>query len=275
MRSAAILAQQVKEDAIAANPGGDILQSYSTHAATITEDDKIFLHGNPLRLITDILCPNCRLPRLRHPTTGKNSHAYDSSRDYCAKQPYIDKEGCDVYGRSLALEKPSKKSKAAKESKGKPDSPDSDDDDANGKAGEKPAATSIPSGKCPNCPRYMAFTRIAQHMDRCLGLSGRQSSKNAMSKINGNTPRDSRASTPKPPTAVMKKRKHENAKDSEEETEEGTAQAKKKKKLKLAKLKNGTAKDTIHGLERAVDTNLQRVRGAEKRPPGQGAENRD
>lgn len=289
MQSAAIIAQQAKDAAKAeASPGG-ALTSITTAGAIIDEDDRIFLHDNPLRTTTEVLCPTCRLPRLQHPTMGKGAQAPDPAKEYCARQPFIDKDGCDIYGKSLALEKPSKKKSnaPAKNNKDKSGSRSGseDGDSPPGKANDKPAATAIPSGKCPNCPRYMAFTRIAQHMDRCLGLSGRQSSKNAMNKLQANTPRDqSRASTPKPASnsqvkseaangslgsgANGKKRKLE--KGSDEETEENTPL--KKKKLGLKKDKEGKGKA-------AVNSSIQRVKfgksGKERTPDAEDSKKGD
>ena len=255
MQSAAVIAQQRKEQAKdEGSPGGEP-HTITTDGASIREDDKIYLHGNPLRTTPTVICPTCRLPRLTHPRTGRNSQTPDPSRQYCQKEPYVDKDGCDIYGKSLALEKPSKKSKAAKEKDAKKASPDDGSEsptDTTGKNSDKP--TSIPSGKCPNCPRYMAFTRIAQHMDRCMGISGRASSKNAMSKMNSSTPQpNSRAGTPKPSSQGTvnngaKKRKLEKGSDDEDEGE------KKKKK--------------VQGKAKAVNANLARVKSAEKRLPG-------
>ena len=76
----------------------------------------------------------------------------------------------------------------------------------------------------------------------------------------GSTPVTSRASTPKP-TIVVKKRKLE--KDSEDEAEESTLQKKKKVVIKT--------KDAI-SKTKAVNSNIQRVKGAEKRPPSQTAD---
>lgn len=42
--------------------------------------------------------------------------------------------------------------------------------------------------QCPHCKRSISMIRYAPHLEKCLGLSGRQSSRNAMLKIgNGHT----------------------------------------------------------------------------------------
>ena len=269
MQSAAIVAQIAQEKVAGdldteTSSLGDTYVPVTTAGASATEDGKILLHGNPFHTTPDLLCPVCRLPRLQHPTCGKNSETPQSGIAYCAKEPYIDRKGCDIYGKSLILAKPTKtkpdKDVKDTKSKAKP-SPDASDSHsgtpAPTKESDKPEATSIPTGKCPNCVRYMAYTRIAAHLDRCM-FSERQSSKNARAKMNTSTPRDSRAGTPKP--AVTKKRKL--TLGSDEEIDEKTP----KKKKKPAPKKNGDATSK----SKAVNSSIQRVKGAEKKFPGQG-----
>jgi ribonuclease P/MRP protein subunit POP1 len=50
--------------------------------------------------------------------------------------------------------------------------------------GGKPASY-IPWHTCPSCKRSLLITRFAQHLEKCLGISGRQSSRNAMAKLTG------------------------------------------------------------------------------------------
>ena len=265
MESAAISAHQSQENEDTGESIGED-QSQVQRAAYVRDDGKIYLAGNPLKTTRQILCPTCGLPRLLYPTTGKGSRAPEPGKEYCARQPYIDKDGCDIHGKSLTIEKPTKKAKTAKDAKKQSEpSPDGSESPTtsppNEKVSDTPAATSIPTTKCPNCPRYMAFTRIAQHLDRCMGLSGRQSSKNAMTRMNTGTPRDSRATTPKP-QALVKKRKLD--KSNGDETEENTP----KKKTKLVQKKK-VGEMVPKG--KAMNTNVERVRGAEKRLPGQSS----
>ena len=269
MQSAAIVAQIAQEKAArdADTESSSLVDTYlpiTTAGASATEDGKLLLHGNPFITTPDLLCPVCRLPRLQHPISGKNSQTPQLGIVYCAKEPYIDRNGCDIYGKSLILAKPTKNAKPDKDGKDakskaklSPDGSESPSGSPQPKESDKPEATSIPTGKCPNCVRYMAYTRIAAHLDRCM-LSERQSSKNARAKMNTSTPRDSRAGTPKP--AATKKRKFE--KGSDEEIEEKTP----KKKKKPAPKKNGDATSK----SKALNSNIQRVKGAEKRLPGQG-----
>ena len=268
MQSAAIVAQAAQEKAKTEEDAsfGEAFQSITTAGASATEDGKIYLHGNPLYTTPEVLCPTCRKSRLLYPTIGKNSQPPEPGKDYCAKKPYIQKDGCDVYGRSLELKEPPKNKKSGKDSKTKDPSPDnsdkSDGSRINGKASGKLSVATIPSGKCPNCIRYMALNRIAPHLERCMAVGGRQSSKNAMIKMSSQgTPRESRASTPKPAaTKTVKKRKLE--KGSDDETEEATPQ--KKKKKPVIKKAGDTGPKS-----KALNSNIQRVKSAEKRLPGQ------
>ena len=268
MQSAAIIAQAAQEKAKSEEDAsfGEAFQSITTAGASATEDGKIYLHGNPFLTTPEVLCPTCRKPRLLYPTTGNNSQPPEPGKDYCAKRPYIQKDGCDIYGRSLELKELPKNKKSGKDSKTKEPSPDNSDRSnesrTNGKASGKQSLATIPSGKCPNCVRYMALNRIAAHLERCMALGGRQSSKNAMIKMSSQgTPRESRASTPKPAASkTLKKRKLE--KGSDDETEEATPQKKKKKPV-IKKIGETGPKS------KALNSNIQRVKSADKRLPGQ------
>lgn len=272
MQSAAILAQKTKDSSRSeASPGGGPT-TVTTDGATIDDDDRIFLHSNPLRSTPEILCPTCRRPRLLYPTIGRGARAPDVTKVYCEKQPYIDKDGCDIYGKSLTQEKPSKKKiipdkKTKAGSRSGSESPT--DSPANGKdAGPKPAATSIPSGKCPYCPRYMAFTRLAQHMDRCQKAHSRQAQQT------NKTLKTLQGSTPKPAgdkdKEKSKKRKLTATVGSDEEETVDVTPVKKKKQ-KREKTKEGTPTPTPGSESKKKDKDrglgTPKPKVADKRPP--------
>ena len=154
---------------------------------------------------------------------------------YCDKKPWCRKSGFDIYGNpflkaDLTGRPPTKKEReAAKNSKKEtdgtpasneggeingtaPPSPSADDaaNNAGGpklEKGEKKASKIdeklkkgeyIPWQTCPNCKRSLLITRFAKHLEQCMGLSGRAASRNAMNKMNGNTPAGSRGGTPAP-----------------------------------------------------------------------------
>ena len=212
------------------------------------------------------ICPTCNLPRLLYPTKGAGSRPPpDPSISYCATQPPVKMPGHDVNGNPFATDKPPYKSKMKKaqreaaqatspqpsqNSGSPPVSPREGSINSSQKPPtsapnekEKPFVT-FPERKCPNpeCQRYMPVARIAKHLDRCLGISGRQSSRNAMEKMGtgaGNTPAGSRAGTPAvvgPVTAQSKKRA------AEDDDTSNITDSVKKKKLKLSSPKK---KDTI------------------------------
>jgi len=99
-------------------------------------------------------------------------------------------------------------------------------------ANGKPASY-VPWHTCPKCKRSLLITRFAQHLEKCLGISGRQSSRNAMAKLSGNgngsnapSMSGSRASTPVPASQGSGRKKVED----DEGSEEDIPVAKKKKK---------------------------------------------
>jgi ribonuclease P/MRP protein subunit POP1 len=186
------------------------------------ENGRVFLKGNPLKTTPNIICPHCKLPRLMHPIMGRGMQNPDLSKEYCMLYPWVQRPGHDVYGNPFPTDMAKSKKErelmkqqqknAEKESVGTPGSQDTDmaGGDSNGKEfklnlGGK-AANYIPWHTCPNCKRSLLITRFAQHLEKCLGISGRQSSRNAMAKIagngagsgSGNTPLGSRMGTPAP-----------------------------------------------------------------------------
>jgi len=264
MQSAATIAQAAQEKASEEEPPtGEALQVISTAGATAQEDGTIYIHGNPFKTTPEVICPICRLPRLQHPVTGANSQPPEPGRAYCSKQPYIDKPGCDIYGHSLDLEKATKK-KAAKVTKAKNDPSPDDSKSPSPTSKDNDKSTTLPTGKCPACNRYLKYSRFAQHLSSCMKVGGRHASINARGKIkDAATPRDSRASTPK--IGVTKKRRLD--KGSEDDEDESTP---KKKKKPFAKKKPPAGKKPgEHVTKKGVHSNIQRVKGAEKRLPGQ------
>ncbi|KAJ4297848.1 hypothetical protein N0V90_005744 [Kalmusia sp. IMI 367209] len=193
-----------------------------TPAATY-ENGRVFLKGNPLKTTPDIICPHCKLPRLMHPIMGKGMQNPDLTKEYCMLYPWVQRQGHDVYGNPFPTDMAKSKKErelmkqqqknAEKESVGTPGSQDTDmaGGDSQGReiklnTGGKPASY-IPWHTCPKCKRSLLITRFAHHLDKCLGISGRQSSRAAMAKISGqngngsgvsNTPLGSRMGTPAP-----------------------------------------------------------------------------
>jgi ribonuclease P/MRP protein subunit POP1 len=250
------------------------------------ENGRVFLKGNPLQTTPEIVCPHCKLPRLMHPIMGKGMQKPDLTREYCKKYPFVQEKGHDVYGNPFPTDMAKSKKErelikqqqknADKESVGTPGSQDTDmpGGESQGKeiklnTGGKPASY-IPWHTCPRsaCKRSILITRFAHHLEKCLGISGRQSSRNAMAKLAGqegngtgmgNTPLGSRMGTPAPGSQgdSISKVKGKGVSpvkklgDDDEEGENDTPERKKKKKSsyvkkaereKMGKEGNGTLK---------------------------------
>ncbi|KAF2753325.1 hypothetical protein EJ05DRAFT_211256 [Pseudovirgaria hyperparasitica] len=180
----------------------------------IYENGKTFLRGNPLQTTPEVICPQCRLPRLQYPITGKGSREPDLSKEYCMFYPFVSKPGHDIYGNQFPTEQA--KTKKERELIKQQQRAEKDNTPGSNDTGTPPATQSftlntgskpisyIPWQTCPSCKRSLLITRFAQHLEKCLGISGRQSSRNAMAKltgngsVSGNTPLGSRMGTPQP-----------------------------------------------------------------------------
>ncbi|ORY00382.1 hypothetical protein BCR34DRAFT_575776 [Clohesyomyces aquaticus] len=241
-------------------------------AAARYENGHVHLKGNPLKTTPEITCPHCKLPRLMHPIMGKGMQNPDLTKEYCMLYPWVQRQGHDVYGNPFPTDMAKSKKErelikqqqknAEKESVGTPGSQDTDmaggDGSTQGReiklnTGGKPASY-IPWHTCPNCKRSLLITRFAQHLEKCLGISGRQSSRNAMAKLAGqngngsgtgmgNTPLGSRMGTPVPGSQgdTNPKSKGKGVSpvkrlgDDDEDGENDTPERKKKKKSSYVK----------------------------------------
>ncbi|KAJ5887434.1 hypothetical protein N7495_007475 [Penicillium taxi] len=169
--------------------------------AAIFDRGKVHLKGNPMSTIKEIICPECRLPRLSYPPVGAGYRPPpDPNKIYCQNGPYITLPGHDVHGKMFAVMPNPKKRKNEKDS----------------------SIPEIPTSKCPLCPRYFVMNRVAQHLDRCMNISGRGSSNR------NKTPTDSGASGASSPTSSAPKRAHT-------DEDEGSPSPTKKKKLNTTK----------------------------------------
>jgi ribonuclease P/MRP protein subunit POP1 len=245
------------------NPSGAAASSSIPVADTLAatyENGRVFLKGNPLKTTPEIICPHCKLPRLMHPIMGKGMQSPDLTKEYCLLYPWVQRAGHDVYGNPFPTDMAKSKKERElikqqqknqeKESVGTPGSQDNDMAGGDVKeiklnTGGKPASY-IPWHTCPNCKRSLLITRFAQHLEKCLGISGRQSSRNAMAKLTGhngngmgNTPLGSRMGTPIPDSAptrgkngkgISPAKKHAHDDDADELGADDTPERKKIKK---------------------------------------------
>lgn len=189
MRSAVVVARQKAEEEATrlrhettgkASTESDDLNNVRVETdAAVFEGGKVYLKENPLHTTKEIICPDCRLPRLLYPVTGVGARPPpDPYKEYCQRQPPIIKPGHDVHGNPFATDKlnPKKKKQTTTTANTPASSPPTTPDGSVKQAA--PEKVSFPTVKCPNCPRYFVVTRVAQHLDRCLGLSGRGSNRN-------------------------------------------------------------------------------------------------
>lgn len=214
MRSAVVIARQKAEEEAAknreeaGNKGSGPVKPYGPEAeeqslkevrvetdAAIFENGKTHLRGNPMQTTKEIICPECRHPRLLYPVTGVGARAIpDPNREYCSQQPLIRKPGHDVHGNLFATDKVNSKKK------NKHNTPNSSPP---GDGQAAPEAPGFPTTKCLNCPRYFVVNRVQQHMDRCMGYSGRNATRNKGPTDNGSagSPATSTPAAPKRPLA--------------------------------------------------------------------------
>ena len=257
--SAAIIVEQMVEEAAAA-PLDELLDGgadpgvVKTEAATYKHGE-VTLNGNPLKNIHEIRCPKCGLPRLLYPTDGKGAKKPKPGIEYCKKRPFIDKPFHDIYGQTFVPEGPGRgkkrkdminplKAQTTKESTpgGSQDSPGTSPPPREGSAKPIP----FPHAKCHNCSMFLPIKRMNNHMVKCIGGGGRDSSRTALLKIqngsgngsqSGNTPPGSRNGTPAPGGASVKGKSSPNKREADEDLDSDSSPQKKNKVKKTGAAK--------------------------------------
>lgn len=257
------------DDSLLSEPETRQPHSVDTDAATYNNGE-VYLKGNPLKTIEEIRCPKCGLPRLLYPTDGIGARKPDPSVEYCKKRPFIEKEHFDVYGQTFVPEGPGRgkkkkdmidplKQQITGTSNGSQDSPGASPPPESGPIKPIP----FPHSKCVNCNTFLPIKRMNNHMNKCIGGNGRESSRNALNKIqNGNggsqsgfTPPGSRNSTPAPSSKARNnspsKRSADDAFGSDESPEKKTKKPIKKtpaNKLKAPKMAKSASQHSSSGL---------------------------
>lgn len=224
-----------------------------TPAATF-DNGKVYLKGNPLKTTPEIRCKRCGLPRLLHPTDGYGARTPDPNVEYCKKHPFIDKAYHDIYGQTYVPQGPGRGKKKkdminplAKESTRRSTPTGSQGSSANSPpAHEAPKPIAFPHAKCLNCGTFLPIKRMSNHMAKCIGGGGRDSSRTALLKIqngngngpssqNGNTSPGSRQSTPASGRAASNARSSPNKRSAGDEYDSDSPPQKKKKKIVIKK----------------------------------------
>ncbi|KAI9804929.1 MAG: hypothetical protein M1833_006232 [Piccolia ochrophora] len=224
----------------------DVEMSRFETTGAIYDKGKVYLKGNPLVTTKQIICETCRLPRLEEPPAGTEHD--EPGTQYCSRHPPVAQPGRDIHGNPFLAEggNNAKTNKEKKEkgallaaSVGSP---------APSVSGTKEIKTTFPSVKCPHCPRYLMVTRIARHLEKCLGIGGRNGNQNATTRSgtsqgrNSSTPYGSRTGTPVPGTKKSPDKRYREEDDEDDDEEEETPKKKKKKVVKKPTEKSGTAK---------------------------------
>ncbi|TKA74736.1 hypothetical protein B0A55_04034 [Friedmanniomyces simplex] len=256
-------------------------------------------------------CDTCRLPRLLEPPLApkvRNS-ASDPPREtqYCERRPWSRRPGHDIYdnpfpkadatGRPPTKKEreaaakvkkdvvegtPASEENGAQNGTGPPSPSENGEQERKLEKGEKKASKIdeklkkgeyVPWHTCPSCKRSLLITRFAKHLEQCMGLSGRQASRNAMARIQGSTPSGSRAGTPGASQDSGGAGKQagggaEQDEDEEEEVPKGAVGSKMHKKLLKKSLANNMKKEKL-----TPGSNGKSGKGggpavAAKRPPG-------
>ena len=219
--------------------------------AAIYNHGEVFLTGNPLKTTHEIRCPKCHLPRLLHPTDGNGAKKPEPGIEYCKKRPFIDKPYHDIYGQTFVPEGPGRgkkkkdminplKVQTTKEStpSGSQESPGTSPPASEGPAKPIP----FPHAKCHHCNTFLPIKRMNNHMAKCIGGGGRDSSRTALLKIqngnsngssqNGNTPPGSRNGTPVPGGGNTKGKSSPNKREVGDDFDSDSSPQKKKKLVK-------------------------------------------
>lgn len=162
---------------------------------------------NPMMILPkEIICSKCKLPRHSLETLAHSTGAKEDKKKYCSKLPYQTRPLHDIYGNPSPTVSVSAKEKKAKAvaalqaaahaaAEGTTNGEAAIEDTLSCGEGTATIAISIPNGrkadavvyfKCTNCStEKIAAARFAAHLEKCLGLAGRKSSRAAMAKMSG------------------------------------------------------------------------------------------
>jgi hypothetical protein len=238
-----------KQTSLAITPA----QGQCTTTTANWDNGKVTLKDvNPLQSLKENYCPRCKLPRLSFPLTGIGARIpEDTTRQYCALQPFIQKPGHDIYGNPFPVDQTGKTKKEREairklERQEKDNTPGSaDTGNADGESGTGDAsirkllaggkgASYVPWHTCPQCKRSLLITKFAQHLEKCLGIGGRTARNTAAARLSGingsmnGRQQGSRTGTPTPSQTNGKR-------DADDDDDEGPPKKKAKKDKKKDK----------------------------------------
>ncbi|CUS09434.1 unnamed protein product [Tuber aestivum] len=146
--------------------------------------------SSSLTSLSETTCPRCNLPQ--HTAQTLQSVDTADKKKFCSRLPFQNTPYHDIYGNpfptinsSSAKEKKSAAATAAAVAAADSPTPDPSDTAVPAPKGKNSAIIYF---KCTSCDNEkVASSRYAAHLEKCLGLSGRKSSRAAMVKMNSSS----------------------------------------------------------------------------------------
>ncbi|CAZ86628.1 unnamed protein product [Tuber melanosporum] len=145
--------------------------------------------SSSLTSLSETTCPRCNLPQ--HTAQTLQSADAADKKKFCSRLPFQNTPYHDIYGNpfptnnSSAKEKKAAAASAAAAAAADSPTPDPSDTAAPAPKGKNSAIVYF---KCTSCDNdKVASSRYAAHLEKCLGLSGRKSSRAAMAKMNSSS----------------------------------------------------------------------------------------
>ncbi|PWW78440.1 hypothetical protein C7212DRAFT_293462, partial [Tuber magnatum] len=146
--------------------------------------------SSSLTSLSETTCPRCNLPQ--HTAQTLQSVDTADKKKFCSRPPFQNTPYHDIYGNpfpainnSSAKEKKSAAASAAAVAAADSPTPDPSDTAAPAPKGKN---SGIVYFKCTSCDNEkVASSRYAAHLEKCLGLSGRKSSRAAVVKMNSSS----------------------------------------------------------------------------------------
>ncbi|KAG0644569.1 hypothetical protein HOY80DRAFT_692680 [Tuber brumale] len=146
--------------------------------------------SSSLTSLSETTCPRCSLPQ--HTAQTLQSVDAADKKKFCSRLPFQNTPYHDIYGNpfptinnSSAKEKKAAAASAAAAAAADSPTPDPSDTAAPAPKGKNSAIIYF---KCTSCDNdKVASSRYAAHLEKCLGLSGRKSSRAAMAKMNSSS----------------------------------------------------------------------------------------
>lgn len=143
---------------------------------------------NPLTVVpAEIMCPRCHLPQ--HTASTMDAPGGGAKKKFCPRLPWQNAPLHDIYGNPFPTIKDKNNKNGADKNNNSFAATDSPAEDVPGVVvSGKKGTTGVVYFKCTSCDNEKVLSsRYAAHLEKCLGLAGRKSSRAAMAKMNSNS----------------------------------------------------------------------------------------